>query len=157
MNVNFFKSVTSATQFIDFCKKLDIQGNLSDSDLKAIYSCADKYKYAVVLSEDYQYHVEHLGVYELFYKYFDWGSLKDLGMEIGISQDSLDTTLNDDDNKDKIINLIITYATNNLDKQDFASIVEERLSDNDYVIPILTEGDKYDFLIIEDSVFRMWG
>ena len=105
MNVNFFKSVTSATQFIDFCKKLDIQGNLSDSDLKAIYSCADKYKYAVVLSEDYQYHVEHLGVYELFYKYFDWGSLKDLGMEIGISQDSLDATLNDDDNKDKIINL----------------------------------------------------
>lgn len=153
MNVNFFKSVTSATQFIDFCKKLDIQGNLSDSDLKAIYSCADKYKYAVVLSEDYQYHVEHLGVYELFY----WGSLKDLGMEIGISQDSLDATLNDDDNKDKIINLVITYATNNLDKQDFASIVEERLSDNDYVIPILTEGDKYDFLIIEDSVFRMWG
>lgn len=157
MNVNFSKTVTSATQFIDFCKKLDIQGNLSDSDLKAIYSCADKYKYAVVLFEDYQYHVEHLGVYELFYKYFDWGSLKDLGMEIGISQDSLDATLNDDDNKDKIINLVITYATNNLDKQDFASIVEELLSDNDYVIPVPTEGDKYDFLIIEDSVFRMWG
>ena len=113
MNVNFSKTVTSATQFIDFCKKLDIQGNLSDSDLKAIYSCADKYKYAVVLFEDYQYHVEHLGVYELFYKYFDWGSLKDLGMEIGISQDSLDATLNDDENKDKIIKWACT-GTNEL-------------------------------------------
>lgn len=160
MNVNFSKTVTSAAQFADFCKELDIQGNLSDSDLKAIYSCADKYKYAIVLFENYQYHVEHIGVYELFYKYFDWGSLKDLVMEIGISQDSLDATLNDDDDddsKDKIINLVITYATNNLDKQDFASIVEERLSDNNYVIPIPTEGDRYDFLIIEDSVFRLWG
>ena len=54
MNVNFSKTVISATQFVDCCKKLDIQRNLSDSDLKAIYSCADKYGYDIVLAENYQ-------------------------------------------------------------------------------------------------------
>ena len=53
MNVNFSKTVINATQFVDCCKELDIQGNLSDSDLKAIYSCADKYGYDIVLAENY--------------------------------------------------------------------------------------------------------
>ena len=109
MNVNFSKTVISATQFVDCCKKLDIQGNLSDSDLKAIYSCADKYGYDIVLAENYQDRVEHLSIYELFSKYLDWGCLKDIGMEMGVSQDSVDATLNDDDDreKDEIINIVI--------------------------------------------------
>lgn len=155
MNVNFSKTVISATQFVDCCKKLDIQGNLSDSDLKAIYSCADKYGYDIVLAENYQDCVEHLSIYELFSKYLDWGCLKDIGMEMGVSQDSIDATLNDDDDKEKdeIINLVITYAMNNLDKEDFANIVESYLSDSEYVVPVLSEGDRYDFLL--NLVYRL--
>ena len=75
---------------------------------------------------------------------------------MGVSQDSIDATLNDDDDreKDEIINLVITYAMNNLDKEDFANIVESYLSDSEYVVPVLSEGDRYDFLIIDYSIFE---
>ena len=131
-------------------------GNLSDSDLKAIYSCADKYGYDIVLAENYQDCVEHLSIYELFSKYLDWGCLKDIGMEMGVSQDSIDATLNDDDDreKDEIINLVITYAMNNLDKEDFADIVDSFLPAAQYITPMLSDDYGYCFLVMNDCIFE---
>ena len=56
MSVNVFRTITSATKFVDFCKILGNQGNLFDSDLEAIYSYADDNGYDVVLVDNYQYY-----------------------------------------------------------------------------------------------------
>ncbi len=78
MSINVFKTITSATKFVDFCKKLDIQGNLYDSDLETLYSYAEKTGYDLVLVDNYSRYTHRFYLSDLLFTFFDYDTLKHL-------------------------------------------------------------------------------
>lgn len=149
MSVNVFKTITSATKFVDFCKKLDIQSNLSDSDLETLYSYAEEFGYDLVLVDSYSRYVHRFYLSELLFTFFDYDDLKDLALEIGVSEDLIDKTKDNDELSD----LIGKQDAGIIDKQSFASIVDSFLPADQYITPILSNDD-FCFLVMNDSIFE---
>lgn len=149
MSVNVFKTITSATQFVDFCKKLDIRGNLYDSDLEALYSYADEVAYDLVLVDNFSRYVRRFYLSDLLFTFFDYDTLKDLALEIGVSEDLIDKAKDSDELSD----LIGKQDAGIIDEQSFASIVDSFLPADQYITPILSN-NAFCFLVMNDSIFE---
>lgn len=149
MSINVFRTITSATQFVDFCKKLDIQGNLYDSDLEALYSYADGIGYDLILVDSFSRYVGRFSLSGLLFSFLDSESLGDLALEIGLPDD-----LVEDANDDELIDLIEKRVTDKIDKKDFADIVDSFLPAAQYVTPLLSDDCDYCFLVMNDCIFE---
>ena len=150
MSINVFRTITSATQFVDFCKKLDIQGNLYDSDLEALYSYADGVGYDLILVDRFSRYVGRFSLSGLLFFFLDSESLKDIALEIGLSEDLIDEVKDNDE----LIDLIEKRVTDKIDKKDFADIVDSFLPANQYITPLLSDDSSYCFLVMNDSIFE---
>ena len=150
MSINVFRTITSAIQFVDFCKKLDIQGNLYDSDLEALYSYADGVGYDLVLVDNYSRYTHRFYLSDLLFTFFDYDTLKDLALEIGVSEDLIDEVKDNDE----LIDLIEKRVTDKIDKKDFADIVDSFLPAAQYVTPLLSDDCDYCFLVMNDCIFE---
>lgn len=150
MSINVFRTITSATQFVDFCKKLDIQGNLYDSDLETLYSYAEETGYDLVLVDNYSRYVHSFYLSDLLFTFFDYDTLKDLALEIGVSEDLIDKAKDNDE----LSNLIEKRVTDKIGKKDFADIFDSFLPANQYITPLLSDDYGYCFLVMHDSVFE---
>lgn len=148
MSINVFRTITSATQFVDFCKKLDIQGNLYDSDLETLYSYAEKTGYDLVLVDNFAPYVKHFSLDYLLFTFLDSDGLGDLSYEIGIPEDSIEE-LNDEE----LSNLIEKRVTDKIGKKDFADIFDSFLPANQYITPLLSDDYGYCFLVMNDCIF----
>ena len=149
MSVNTFKTFTSATQFVDFCEKLDIQGNLYDSDLETLYSYAEETGYDLVLVDNYSRYVHRFYLSDLLFTFFDYDTLKDLALEIGVSEDLIDKAKDNDELSD----LIGKQDAGIIDEQSFARIVDSFLPADQYITPVLSN-NVFCFLVMHDSVFE---
>ena len=149
MSINVFRTITSATKFVDFCKRLGNQGNLLDSDLEAIYSYADDNGYDVVLVDNYSRYTHRFYLSDLLFTFFDYDTLKDLALEIGVSEDLIDKAKDSDELSD----LIGKQNAGIIDEQSFASIVDSFLTADQYITPILSN-NAFCFLVMHDSVFE---
>lgn len=149
MSVNVFRTITSAIQFVDFCKKLDIRGGLSDSDLETLYSYADENGYNLVLVDNYSRYTHRFYLSDLLFTFFDYDTLKDLALEIGISEDLIGKAKD----SDELSNLIEKQDAGIIDEQSFASIVDSFLPADQYITPILSN-NAFCFLVMHDSVFE---
>lgn len=149
MSVNVFKTITSATKFVDFCKKLDIQGNLLDSDLETLYSYADGVGYDLVLVDNFAPYVKRFSLNYLLFTFLDSDGLGDLSYEIGIPEDSIEE-LNDEE----LSNLIEKRVTDKIGKKDFADIFDSFLPANQYITPLLSDDYGYCFLVMNDCIFE---
>lgn len=151
MSVNTFKTFTSATQFVDFCKKLDIQSSLSDLDLETLYSYADENGYSIALVDNYSRYAERFSLSFLLFTFFDLDNLKDLALEVHLPEDLVDET----DDVDRLAYLITTQIKDVISLDDFTSILNSFLPGDKNAISIYSEDydDDYDFLVINDSIF----
>lgn len=149
MNVNVFKTITSATKFADFCKTLDINGNLFDSDLETLYSYADKVGYDLVLVDNFSQYVRRFYLSELLFTFLDSDGLGDVAFEIGLPDDLIEES-----NDDELIDLIEKRVTDKIDKKDFADIVGSFLPAAQYVTPLLSDDCGYCFLVMNDCIFE---
>ena len=149
MSVNVFRTITSATQFADFCKNLGIVGSLSDSDLETLYSYADGVGYDLILVDRFSHYVGRFSLSGLLFSFLDSDSLGDLAFEIGLPDD-----LVEDANNDELIDLIEKRVTDKIDKKDFADIVDSFLPAAQYVTPMLSDDYGYCFLVMNDCIFE---
>lgn len=150
MSINVFRTITSKTQFVDFCKKLDIQGNLYDSDLEALYSYSEETGYDLILVDRFSRYVGRFSLSGLLFSFLDSESLKDIALEIGLSEDLIDEVKDNDE----LIDLIEKRVTDKIDKKDFADIVDSFLPANQYITPMLSDDSGCCFLVMNDSVFE---
>lgn len=149
MSINVFKTITSATKFVDFCKNLGIVGSLSDSDLETLYSYADGVGYDLILVDRFSHYVGRFSLSGLLFSFLDSDSLGDLAFEIGLPDD-----LVEDANDDELIDLIGKRVTDKIDKKDFADIVDSFLPAAQYVTPLLSDDCDYCFLVMNDCIFE---
>lgn len=149
MSINVFRTITSATQFVDFCKKLDIQGNLYDSDLEALYSYAEKTGYDLVLVDNYSRYTHRFYLSDLLFTFFDYDTLKDLALEIGLPDDLIEEA-----NDDELSELIEKRVTDKIDEKDFADIFDSFLPAAQYITPMLSDDYDYCFLVMNDCIFE---
>ena len=149
MSVKVFRTITSATKFADFCKTLDINGNLFDSDLETLYSYADGIGYDLALVDNFSQYVRRFYLSELLFTFLDSDSLGDLALEIGLPDDLIEEA-----NDDELSELIEKRVTDKIDEKDFADIFDSFLPANQYITPLLS--DDYDccFLVINDCIFE---
>jgi hypothetical protein len=150
MSINVFKTITSATKFVDFCKSLGIVGGLSDSDLETLYSYADGVGYDLILVDRFSRYVGRFSLSGLLFSFLDSESLKDIALEIGLSEDLIDEVKDNDE----LIDLIEKRVTDKIDKKDFADIVDSFLPANQYITPLLSDDYDYCFLVMNDSIFE---
>lgn len=149
MSVNVFRTITSATKFVDFCKNLGIVGSLSDSDLETLYSYADGVGYDLILVDRFSRYVGRFSLSGLLFSFLDSDSLGDLAFEIGLPDD-----LVEDANDDELIDLIEKRVTDKIDKKDFANIVDSFLPAAQYITPMLSDDYGYCFLVMNDCIFE---
>ena len=149
MSVKVFRTITSATKFADFCKTLDINGNLFDSDLETLYSYADGIGYDLALVDNFSQYVRRFYLSELLFTFLDSDSLGDLALEIGLPDDLIEEA-----NDDELSELIEKRVTDKIDEKDFADIFDSFLPANQYITSLLS--DDYDccFLVINDCIFE---
>lgn len=149
MSIKVSKTITSATKFADFCKTLDINGNLFDSDLETLYSYADKVGYDLVLVDNFSQYVRRFYLSELLFTFLDSDSLGDLAFEIGLPDD-----LVEDANDDELSELIEKRVKDKIDEKDFANIFDSFLPANQYITPLLSDDYDYCFLVMNDCIFE---
>lgn len=149
MSVNVFKTITSATKFVDFCKDLGIGSNMLDSELETLYSYADEVGYDLVLVDNFAPYVKRFSLNYLLFTFLDSDGLGDLSYEIGIPEDSIEE-LNDEE----LSNLIEKRVTNKIGKKDFADIFDSFLPANQYITPLLSDDYGYCFLVMNDCIFE---
>jgi hypothetical protein len=149
MSVNVFKTITSATKFVDFCKDLGIGSNMLDSELETLYSYADEVGYDLVLVDNFAPYVKRFSLNCLFFTFLDSDGLGDLSYEIGIPEDSIEE-LNDEE----LSNLIEKRVTDKIGKKDFADIFDSFLPANQYITPLLSDDYGYCFLVMNDCIFE---
>lgn len=149
MSINVFRTITSATQFADFCKKLGIHGNLFDSDLETLYSYADEVAYDLVLVDNFSQYVRRFYLSDLLFTFLDNVGLGDLAYEIGLPED-----VTEELNDDELIDLIKKRVTDKIDEKDFANTFDSFLPANQYITPLLSDDYSYCFLVINDSIFE---
>ncbi len=150
MSVNVFKTITSATKFVDFCKNLGIVGSLSDSDLETLYSYADGVGYDLILVDNLSQYVRRFYLSDLLFTFFDYDTLKDLALEIGVSEDLIDKAKD----SDELSNLIGKQDAGIIDEQSFADIVDSFLPAAQYITPMLSDDYGYCFLVMNDCIFE---
>lgn len=149
MSVNVFKTITSATKFVDFCKDLGIGSNMLDSELETLYSYADEVGYDLVLVDNFALYVKRFSLNYLLFTFLDSDGLVDLSYEIGIPEDSIEE-LNDEE----LSNLIEKRVTDKIGKKDFADIFDSFLPANQYITPMLSDDYGYCFLVMNDCIFE---
>lgn len=149
MSVNVFKTITSATKFVDFCKDLGIGSNMLDSELETLYSYADEVGYDLVLVDNFAPYVKRFSLNYLLFTFLDSDGLGDLSYEIGIPEDSIEE-LNDEE----LSNLIEKRVTDKIGKKDFADIFDSFLPANQYITPLLSNDYGYCFLVMNDCIFE---
>lgn len=149
MSVNVFKTITSATKFVDFCKDLGIGSNMLDSELETLYSYADEVRYDLVLVDNFAPYVKRFSLNYLLFTFLDSDGLGDLSYEIGIPEDSIEE-LNDEE----LSNLIEKRVTDKIGKKDFADIFDSFLPANQYITPLLSDDFGYCFLVMNDCIFE---
>lgn len=149
MSVNVFKTITSATKFVDFCKDLGIGSNMLDSELETLYSYADEVGYDLVLVDSFAPYVKRFSLNYLLFTFLDSDGLGDLLYEIGIPEDSIEE-LNDEE----LSNLIEKRVTDKIGKKDFADIFDSFLPANQYITPLLSDDFGYCFLVMNDCIFE---
>lgn len=149
MSVNVFKTITSATKFVDFCKDLGIGSNMLDSELETLYSYADEVGYDLVLVDNFAPYVKRFSLNYLLFTFLDSDGLGDLSYEIGIPEDSIEE-LNDEE----LSNLIEKRVTDKIGKKDFADIFDSFLPANQYITPLLSDDFGYCFLVMNDCIFE---
>jgi hypothetical protein len=149
MSVNVFKTITSATKFVDFCKDLGIVSNMLDSELETLYSYADEVGYDLVLVDNFAPYVKRFSLNYLLFTFLDSDGLGDLSYEIGIPEDSIEE-LNDEE----LSNLIEKRVTDKIGKKDFADIFDSFLPANQYITPLLSDDFGYCFLVMNDCIFE---
>lgn len=149
MSVNVFKTITSATKFVDFCKDLGIGSNMLDSELETLYSYADKVGYDLVLVDNFAPYVKRFSLNYLLFAFLDSDGLGDLSYEIGIPEDSIEE-LNDEE----LSNLIEKRVTDKIGKKDFADIFDSFLPANQYITPMSSDDYGYCFLVMNDCIFE---
>lgn len=149
MSVNVFKTITSATKFVDFCKNLGIGSNMLDSELETLYSYADEVGYDLVLVDNFAPYVKRFSLNYLLFTFLDSSGLGYLSYEIGIPEDSIEE-LNDEE----LSNLIEKRVTDKIGKKDFADIFDSFLPANQYITPLLSDDYGYCFLVMNDCIFE---
>ena len=149
MSINVFRTITSATKFADFCKTLDINGNLFDSDLETLYSYADAVGYDLVLVDNFSQYVRRFCLSELLLTFLDSYSLGDLALEIGLPDD-----LVEEGNDEELSELIEKRVTDKIDEKDFADVFDSFLPANQYITPLLSDDYDYYFLVMNDCIFE---
>lgn len=149
MSVKVSKTITSATKFADFCKTLDINGNLFDSDLETLYSYADKVGYDLVLVDNFSQYVRRFYLSELLFTFLDSDDLGDVAFEIGLPDDLIEEA-----NDDELSELIEKRVTDKIDEKDFAYIVDSFLPTAQYITPMLSDDYDYCFLVMNDCIFE---
>lgn len=149
MSVNVFKTITSATKFTDFCKTLDINGNLFDSDLETLYSYADKVGYDLVLVDNFSQYVRRFYLSELLFTFLDSDGLGDVAFEIGLPDDLIEES-----NDNELSELIEKRVKDKIDEKDFANIFDSFLPAAQYVTPLLSDDYDYYFLVMNDCIFE---
>lgn len=148
MSINVFKTITSATKFVDFCKDIGIGSNMLDSELETLYSYADEVGYDLVLVDNFAPYVKRFSLNYLLFTFLDSDGLGDLSYEIGIPEDSIEG-LNDEE----LSNLIEKRVTDKIGKKDFADIFDSFLPANQYITPLLSDDYGYCFLVMNDCIF----
>lgn len=149
MSVNVFKTITSATKFVDFCNDLGIGSNMLGSELETLYSYADEVGYDLVLVDNFAPYVKRFSLNYLLFTFLDSDGLGDLSYEIGIPEDSIEE-LNDEE----LSNLIEKRVTDKIGKKDFADIFDSFLPANQYITPLLSDDFGYCFLVMNDCIFE---
>lgn len=149
MSVNVFKTITSATKFVDFCKDLGIGSNMLDSELETLYSYADEVGYDLVFVDNFAPYVKRFSLNYLLFTFLDSYDLWYLSYEIGIPEDSIEE-LNDEE----LSNLIEKRVTDKIGKKDFADIFDSFLPANQYITPLLSDDYGYCFLVMNDCIFE---
>lgn len=149
MSIKVSKTITSATKFADFCKTLDINGNLFDSDLETLYSYADAFGYDLVLVDNFSQHVRRFYLSELLFTFLDSDDLGDVAFEIGLPDDLIEES-----NDDELSEAIEKRVKDKIDEKDFADIFDSFLPAAQYITPLLSDDYDYCFLVMNDSVFE---
>lgn len=149
MGIKVSRTITSATKFADFCKTLDINGNLFDSDLETLYSYADGVGYDLVLVDNFSQYVRRFYLSELLFTFLDSDGLGDLAFEIGLPDDLVEEA-----NDDELSDAIEKRVTDKIDEKDFADIVDSFLPAAQYVTPLLSDDYDYCFLVMNDCIFE---
>jgi hypothetical protein len=149
MSIKVSRTITSATKFADFCKTLDINGNLFDSDLETLYSYADTVGYDLTLVDNFSQYVKRFYLSELLFTFLDSDGLGDLAFEIGLPDDLIEEA-----NDDELSELIEKRVTDKIDEKDFADIVDSFLPADQYVTPMVSDDYDYCFLIMNDCIFE---
>ena len=86
----------------------------------------------------------------LFFTFLNADSLKDLAMEVGLSEDKI----NDVDGDDALCDLIESQVKNTLNQEDFIYTIQSFLPGDQSITPITSnDGDCY-FLVMKDSIFE---
>lgn len=146
MSIKVSRTITSATKFADFCKTLDINGNLFDSDLETLYSYADAVGYDLVLVDNFSQYVRRFYLSELLSTFLDSDDLGDVAFEIGLPDDLIEES--NDDELSKAIEKRVK------DEKDFADIFDSFLPAAQYVTPLLSGDYSYCFLVMNDCIFE---
>lgn len=149
MGIKVSRTITSATKFADFCKTLDINGNLFDSDLETLYSYADGVGHDLVLVDNFSQYVRRFYLSELLFTFLDSDGLGDLAFEIGLPDDLVEEA-----NDDELSDAIEKRVTDKIDKKDFADILDSFLPAAQYVTPLLSDDCDYCFLVMNDCIFE---
>lgn len=149
MSIKVFRTITSATKFADFCKTLDINGNLFDSDLETLYSYADGVGYDLILVDNFSQYVRRFYLSELLFTFLDSDGLGDLALEIGLPDDLIEEA-----NDDELSELIEKRVTDKIDEKDFADIVDSFLPAAQCITPMLSDDYDYCFLVMNDCIFE---
>lgn len=149
MSVNVFRTITSATKFVDFCKNLGIEGSLFDSDLETLYSYADEVGYDIVLVDNFSRYVSRFYLNYLLFTFLDSDGLGDLAFEIGLPEDLTEELKNDE-----LIDLIEKRVKDKISEKDFADIFDSFLPANQYVTPMTSDDYDYCFLVMNDCIFE---
>ena len=149
MSVNVFRTITSATKFVDFCKNLGIVGSLSDSDLETLYSYADGVGYDLVLVDRFSRYVGRFSLSGLLFSFLDSDDLGNLAFEIGLPED-----LTEELKDDELIDLIEKRVKDKIGERDFADIFDSFLPADQYVTPMTSDDYDYCFLVMNDCIFE---
>lgn len=149
MSINVFRTITSATKFVDFCKDLGIGSNMLDSELETLYSYADEVGYDLALVDNFSQYVKRFYLSGLLFTFLDSDGLGDLAFEIGLPDD-----LVEDANDDELSGLIEKRVKDKIDEKDFANIFDSFLPAAQYVTPLLSDDYDYCFLVMNDCIFE---
>ena len=149
MSINVFRTITSATKFADFCKQLDIHGNLCDSDLETLYSYADKVGYDIVLVDNFSRYVSRFYLSGLLFTFLDSDGLGNLAFEIGLPED-----LTEELKDDELIDIIEKRVKDKIGEKDFADLFDSFLPADQYITPMASDDYDYCFLVMNDCIFE---